>query len=162
MNGFSDVTIGMKVIGCQNIFLVVGCGEDNHRNPAQRFIGFNLFQHLSPVHAGEIEIEQDQVGVGRASIDALASQKSHGVNPIFGDMKLLGEIYRPDVSCVPIGDRYTMGPELATRAAEMIGAKVAIPIHYKTFPILVQDALGFRPKGIEVKELSPGETWRLA
>jgi L-ascorbate metabolism protein UlaG (beta-lactamase superfamily) len=76
-------------------------------------------------------------------------------------MKLIGEIYRPDVALIPIGDRYTMGPELASRAAEMIGAKVAIPMHYKTFPILAQDASGFRPKGIEVKELKPGETWRL-
>jgi L-ascorbate metabolism protein UlaG (beta-lactamase superfamily) len=84
-----------------------------------------------------------------------------GDTGIFGDMKLLGEIYRPDVALIPIGDRYTMGAELASRAAEMIGAKVAIPIHYRTFPILAQDATGFRPKGIEVKELQPGETWRL-
>ncbi len=84
-----------------------------------------------------------------------------GDTGIFGDMKLLGDIYRPDVACIPIGDRYTMGAELGSRAAEMIGAKVAIPIHYKTFPILAQDASGFRPKGIEVKELAPGETWRL-
>jgi L-ascorbate metabolism protein UlaG (beta-lactamase superfamily) len=84
-----------------------------------------------------------------------------GDTGIFGDMRLLGEIYKPDVACVPIGDRYTMGPELATRAAEMIGAKVAIPIHYKTFPILAQDAKGFRPQGIEVKELAPGESWHL-
>jgi len=79
-----------------------------------------------------------------------------GDTGIFSDMKLIGEIYEPDVLCIPIGDRYTMGPELATRAAEWIRPKVAIPMHYKTFPILVQDASGFKPKGIEVKELEPG------
>ena len=73
-------------------------------------------------------------------------------------MKMLGEIYQPDIACIPIGDLYTMGAELATRAAEWIGAKVAIPIHYKTFPILSQSAEGFEPKGVEVLELEPGQT----
>ena len=72
-----------------------------------------------------------------------------GDTGLFSDMKLIGEIYKPDVACIPIGDRYTMGPELATKAAEFIGAKVAIPIHFKTFPILAQDASGFKPAGVE-------------
>lgn len=82
-----------------------------------------------------------------------------GDTSLFGDMKLLGEIYRPDVACIPIGDRFTMGPELATRAAEMIRPKVAIPIHYKTWPLLKPDASGFTPSGVEVHEMNPGETW---
>ena len=82
-----------------------------------------------------------------------------GDTGLFSDMKMLGEIYKPDIACVPIGDRYTMDPELATMAAEWIGAKVAIPIHYKTFPILKQSAAGFEPKGIEVKEIEPGGSW---
>jgi L-ascorbate metabolism protein UlaG (beta-lactamase superfamily) len=83
-----------------------------------------------------------------------------GDTGLFGDMKLIGEIYRPDVACVPIGDRYTMGPDLATRAAELIRPRVAIPMHFGTFPVLVQDAKGFKPQGVEVKVLAPGETWR--
>ncbi len=82
-----------------------------------------------------------------------------GDTDIFSDMKMYGEIYKPDIVCIPIGDLFTMGPELATRAAEWIGAKVAIPIHYKTFPLLVQDASGFTPQGVEVKAMEPGETW---
>jgi L-ascorbate metabolism protein UlaG (beta-lactamase superfamily) len=82
-----------------------------------------------------------------------------GDTDLFSDMKLIGEIYRPQIAALPMGDRYTMGPELANRAAEWVGAKVAIPIHYRTFPVLLQDASGFRPKGIEVKVLEPGETW---
>ena len=79
-----------------------------------------------------------------------------GDTGLFSDMKMLGEIYRPDIACIPIGDLYTMGAELATKAAEWIGAKIAIPIHYKTFPILAQDASGFEPQGVEVLELQPG------
>ncbi len=84
-----------------------------------------------------------------------------GDTSLFGDMKLIGEIYKPDIACIPIGDRFTMGPELGTRAAEFIKPKVAIPIHYATFPgMLVPDASGFTPTGVEVKILEPGETWR--
>ncbi|MCZ6834714.1 MAG: MBL fold metallo-hydrolase, partial [Planctomycetota bacterium] len=82
-----------------------------------------------------------------------------GDTGLFGDMQLIGELYTPDIACIPIGDRFTMGPELATKAAELIRPKVAIPIHYKTWPPLVQEATGFRPEGIEVKEMNPGETW---
>jgi L-ascorbate metabolism protein UlaG (beta-lactamase superfamily) len=83
-----------------------------------------------------------------------------GDTTIFGDMKLLGEFYKPDIALVPVGDRFTMGPELATMSAELIKPKVAVPMHYGTFPIIRQDATGFTPKGMEVKELKPGETWR--
>jgi L-ascorbate metabolism protein UlaG (beta-lactamase superfamily) len=83
-----------------------------------------------------------------------------GDTTIFGDMKLLGEIYRPDITMVPIGDRFTMGPELATRATELIKPKVAIPMHYKTWPLLGQDAKGFTPKGVKVREMAPGESWQ--
>jgi L-ascorbate metabolism protein UlaG (beta-lactamase superfamily) len=83
-----------------------------------------------------------------------------GDTALFSDMKLLGEIYRPDVACIPVGDRFTMGPELGAKAAELIKPKVAVPIHYKTWPLLAQDISAFRPSGVEVKELEPGETWR--
>ena len=86
-----------------------------------------------------------------------------GDTGLFGDMKLLGEIYRPDIALIPCGDRFTMGPELATMAANMIQPKVAIPIHFGTWPLLVPDASGFAPKqGIEVKILSAGERWEYA
>lgn len=84
-----------------------------------------------------------------------------GDTGLFGDMRLIGEVYRPDVALVPIGDRYTMGPALATRAAEMIGAAVAIPIHYDTWPPIAQDPGAFAPKGVRVKVLKPGESWRV-
>ena len=82
-----------------------------------------------------------------------------GDTGLFSDMRLIGEIYKPQIAALPIGDRFTMGPELASRAAEMVGARYAIPIHYKTFPPLVQSADAFRPDGVTVRELAPGETW---
>lgn len=84
-----------------------------------------------------------------------------GDTGLFGDMKLLGELYEPDVALVPIGDRFTMGPEHASRAAEMIGAGIAVPIHYDTWPPIEQDPSDFSPSGVEVKVLSPGESFGL-
>ncbi len=82
-----------------------------------------------------------------------------GDTSLFSDMKLIGEVYKPDVAMVPCGDRFTMGPELATRAAELIKPKFAVPIHYRTFDALLQNADGFKPSGVEVKKLEPGESW---
>lgn len=82
-----------------------------------------------------------------------------GDTGLFSDMKLIGEIYKPDIALIPIGDRFTMGPELATRAAEMIAPKVAIPIHYGTFDALVQTPAAFTPAGVEVRVMTPGECW---
>ena len=83
-----------------------------------------------------------------------------GDTSLFGDMKLLGEIYQQDIAGIPIGDRFTMGPALATKAAELISPEVAIPIHYKTFDLLVQDASGFAPQDIAVRVLNPGQVWQ--
>jgi L-ascorbate metabolism protein UlaG (beta-lactamase superfamily) len=86
-----------------------------------------------------------------------------GDTALFSDLKLLGEIYRPDVALIPVGDRFTMGPELGTMAADFVAPKVAIPIHYGTWPLLTSDISAFAPKdGIEVKVMRPGEVWQYA
>jgi L-ascorbate metabolism protein UlaG (beta-lactamase superfamily) len=79
-----------------------------------------------------------------------------GDTGIFGDMRLIGEIHKPDIVILPIGDRFTMGPDDASRAAEMIGAPVAIPCHWNTWPPIEQDPADFAPKGVEVRVLEVG------
>jgi L-ascorbate metabolism protein UlaG (beta-lactamase superfamily) len=59
-----------------------------------------------------------------------------GDTDVFGDMALVGEMYRPDIAFMPIGGHYTMGAAGAARAAQMLGVKAVVPIHYGTFPIL--------------------------
>jgi L-ascorbate metabolism protein UlaG (beta-lactamase superfamily) len=77
-------------------------------------------------------------------------------------MRLIGEIYQPDIAFVPIGDRFTMGPAAAARACEFLGVRQAVPMHWGTFPLLTGTPAEFKrlvePKGIEVLELKPGET----
>ena len=66
-----------------------------------------------------------------------------GDTGIFGDMALIAEIHRPDVLILPIGDRFTMGPADATRAAEMVNAPIAIPCHFGTWPLIDIDPTRF-------------------
>lgn len=85
-----------------------------------------------------------------------------GDTALFSDMKLIRDLYRPDVALLPIGGRFTMGPKEAMMAANFIGAKVVIPMHYNTWPIIEQDAGMFkssieRTTDIEVRILKPGE-----
>jgi L-ascorbate metabolism protein UlaG (beta-lactamase superfamily) len=64
-----------------------------------------------------------------------------GDTDIFGDLALVAEIHRPDVVMVPIGDRFTMGPEVAALAVtRFLKPKAAIPCHYASFPPLEPDA----------------------
>ena len=55
---------------------------------------------------------------------------------VFGDMQLIGRIYEPDVAVLPIGDHYTMGPQEAAVALELLGVERCVPCHYGTFPLL--------------------------
>jgi len=83
-----------------------------------------------------------------------------GDTALFNDMRLIAELYQPNIAAVPIGDRYTMGGLHASRAADLINPRYAIPIHYKTFDQLDQTADAFKPMGVDVKEMQPGESWR--
>ncbi|MFC0283546.1 metal-dependent hydrolase [Camelimonas abortus] len=67
-----------------------------------------------------------------------------GDTAIFSDMALINELYAPDIAFVPIGDRFTMGPDHAAYAVrKFFTLKAVVPCHYATFPLLVQDAQKF-------------------
>ncbi|TFE00929.1 metal-dependent hydrolase [Jeotgalibacillus salarius] len=62
-----------------------------------------------------------------------------GDTALFGDMKLIGDRHPIDIAFLPIGDNFTMGPDDAAYAAELLQAKHVVPIHYNTFPPIKQD-----------------------
>ncbi len=85
-----------------------------------------------------------------------------GDTGLFGDMKFIGEYYKPDLLLIPIGGHFVMGPKDAAYATkELIKPKYAIRIHYGTFPVLrgtpqeYQAALG--PTPTQVFPISPGD-----
>ena len=84
-----------------------------------------------------------------------------GDTALFSDMKLIGQIEKPLVAAIPVGDRFTMSPRTGSMAAEFVKPEIAIPIHYKTFPLLNDDIAEFKPHGVQVKILEPGQTLTL-
>ena len=59
-----------------------------------------------------------------------------GDTGLFGTMPMIGELFDVDIAFLPIGDHYTMGPKLAAYACKLLKPKIAIPMHYGTFPVL--------------------------
>jgi L-ascorbate metabolism protein UlaG (beta-lactamase superfamily) len=85
-----------------------------------------------------------------------------GDTSLFGDMRIIGELHKPDIAFLPIGDRFTMGPDTAAIAAKWLGVKQVVPMHWGTFPLLTGTPAMLRQHlagaNIEVLELRPGET----
>ena len=75
-----------------------------------------------------------------------------GDTSLFRDLEVVAELYKPEIALVPIGGFYTLGPREAAKAVEYLKPRVVIPMHYGTFPVLVQEADGFIA---EVKKTSP-------
>jgi len=86
-----------------------------------------------------------------------------GDTGVFGDMKIIGELYQPELACLPIGDLYTMGPREAALAIRLLGVRHVIPMHYGTFPVLTGTPAMLRDltldvAGLEIHALRPGES----
>jgi L-ascorbate metabolism protein UlaG (beta-lactamase superfamily) len=79
---------------------------------------------------------------------------------VFGDMRIIGELYGPDVAILPIGGWFTMDVKQAAYAAKLLGVKRVIPEHYGTFPILTGTPAALQQQlsshNIEVIALEPG------
>ena len=90
-----------------------------------------------------------------------------GDTGIFASMETYGALFDLDLALLPIGDHFVMSPEQAAYAAALLKARRVIPMHYKTFPVLVQDASGFRDQiakrapNTQVDILAPGERLKI-
>jgi L-ascorbate metabolism protein UlaG (beta-lactamase superfamily) len=88
-----------------------------------------------------------------------------GDTNVFGDMRLIGELYQPQIALLPIGDLFTMSPREAAWAARLLNVKAVVPGHFATFPALTgtpgrlaEELRAQGAGGVEVIELKPGET----
>jgi L-ascorbate metabolism protein UlaG (beta-lactamase superfamily) len=86
-----------------------------------------------------------------------------GDTALFLDMKLIG-LGGLDLAILPIGDRFTMGPEDSIEAIKMLNPKRAAPCHYNTWPPIAQDASAWaegvkRQTAAEPVVLEPGQSF---
>ena len=79
---------------------------------------------------------------------------------VFGDMALIKRLYAPDVAVLPIGGHYTMGPNEAAVALELLGTNRCVPCHFGTFPVLTgsPDELRALAPNVTVEDVQPGGT----
>jgi L-ascorbate metabolism protein UlaG (beta-lactamase superfamily) len=151
--------------------------------PKEQLLGWNKSGTLTPIgdhikitmvraehsstlaHEGNVHFGGEPVGY---VIELETGYKIYhsGDTGVFGDIKMIGEYYKPDLALVCIGGWYTMGPvEAAYAIGTIMQPKMAIPMHYATFPQLKGtpqefiEALGNSP--VNVKVMNPGEVLKM-
>jgi L-ascorbate metabolism protein UlaG (beta-lactamase superfamily) len=103
-------------------------------------------------HHGSMTPENSYAGEPAGVIISIDGKNIYhtGDTGLFYDMKLIGEMTPIDYMLLPIGDNFTMGITDAVKAVELTSPKVAIPMHYNTFPVIKADPNEFKLK-TEVK-----------
>jgi L-ascorbate metabolism protein UlaG (beta-lactamase superfamily) len=134
------------------------------------FVDGVSFTMTPAVHSSSLEVEGEGFYGGSSAgfvigMDGLKIYHA-GDTALFSDMNLIRELYHPDVALLPIGGRYTMGISEAMIAANFIGAKTVIPIHYNTWDKITADAGAFRQAierttDMKVNVLKPGESMEI-
>lgn len=138
-------------------------------------IGFNIGGTVqlkdvavSMVEATHTASVQDETGVHYAGVStgfvlSIADGPvlyHSGDTSVFGDMKLIAQLYKPEIAMLPIGGFYTMGPREAALAVEFLQPKKVLPIHFGTFPALTgtpKELAALIDSKIEVILCEPGE-----
>lgn len=85
-----------------------------------------------------------------------------GDTAVFGDMKLIHDLYQPSIVMLPIGGHYTMGPKEAALAVKLLAPQVVLPLHFGTFPPLIgtpKDLAALVGAGVKVVDWSPGDSY---
>ena len=154
-----EVSVWLGKKGLQN---VIGMNPGGTLN----VMGLSITM-VPAMHSSSVEEDGQIVYLGVATGYVIKFEEGltiyfSGDTSVFGDMRLIGEMYRPQIAFLCIGDLYTMGPEQAAKACELLGVKQVVPMHYGTFPALTGTPATLRelvgPKGVQVLELKPGET----
>jgi L-ascorbate metabolism protein UlaG (beta-lactamase superfamily) len=162
-------TTGAKVLGMVELmawFSQNGIAEDN-------LIAFNK--------GGTVEVDGVRYSMTNAFHSSAAPDGTYAGEPtgvvvhvddtsvyfagdtcVFGDMALIARLYQPKVAVLPIGDHFTMGPEEAAIALELLGHPRCVPCHWGTFPPLVgrPDRLAALTESV-VEQIEPGDTVEL-
>jgi L-ascorbate metabolism protein UlaG (beta-lactamase superfamily) len=140
-------TVGMNLGGTVQLREVAATMvEAKHSSAAQDKDG----DHYAGVAAGFVLTIKDGPVIYHA-----------GDTAVFGDMRLIAELYHPTVAILPIGGHYTMGPHEAALAVRYLQPRSVLPIHFGTVPQLTGTPVELAaqiPADVEVVRWTPGET----
>jgi len=155
--GFPKDQVGMDTLGNAGGEISLFDGEVK--------VDFVQAIHSSSVDSGK---DQEALAYGGSPVGFVIQIKDGptiyhtGDTAYFTDMNLIGKQFHPDVALINIGGHFGMEPAQAAQAAEAVHAKLVIPHHYKTFPVLTQSADGFfkllDQRHINHVEMTPGQS----
>ena len=125
---------------------------------------FGTVKFTQAFHSSSFTTEDGEIIYGGMPAGVLFTSEGKtiyhaGDTALFGDMKLIGERNNIDVAFLPIGDNFTMGPEDAAYAVQLLKPQIVVPVHYNTFPPIKQDPQIFKNlvETAEVQLLSAGD-----
>jgi L-ascorbate metabolism protein UlaG (beta-lactamase superfamily) len=121
---------------------------------------------VAAVHSSSIDNEKGAryAGIAAGFVLTIAAGPvlyHAGDTAVFGDMKLIHDLYQPEVAMLPIGGRFTMGPKEAALAVRLLEPKIVLPLHFGTFPPLTgtpDQLAALVDADVQVTRLSPGES----
>ena len=133
-------------------------------------LGFVKLTMVNALHSCSIKDGDQMLYGGEAAGYVLTLKDGRtayfaGDTALFGDMALIGDFFHPELAFLPIGDHFTMGPDAAAYAVQLLKVKQVVPMHYGTFPALTgtpdQLKAKVQDKGVEVLVMKQGEpiTW---
>jgi L-ascorbate metabolism protein UlaG (beta-lactamase superfamily) len=140
---------------CNSLFICVNelanyCSENGFRAHNMHIGGAHNFEFgrvkFTIAHHGTVTPDNKYAGVAAGVIITLDGKNIYhtGDTGLFIDMKLIGEMHPIDYLLLPIGDNFTMGLTDAVKAVELVNPKVAIPMHYKTWPVIDAEPMEFK------------------
>jgi L-ascorbate metabolism protein UlaG (beta-lactamase superfamily) len=144
--------------GCRSHPLHIGGGAD---------FDFGRVK-LTIAHHGSTGPKGESLGSPAGVLLSIGGRKIYhaGDTGLFLDMKLISEMNGPiDAALLPIGDNFTMGIDDAVKAAEFVGARVTIPMHYGTFAYIQADPREFvkrvEARGLAAAVVDPGGSYEI-
>lgn len=141
--------------GAETIDLMPGGGVD---------LPWGRIQMTPAIHSSALELpggENRAMGVASGYLIRVSGRSVYhaGDTALFGDMALIGR-GGLDLALLPIGDRYTMGPRDAVEALKLLRPRLAVPMHYDSFPTIRQNPRDFAARaaefGHQVQVMTPG------
>lgn len=156
----------LAMVELANIFEKSGCDVIGFNIGGSVKIGETTVTMTAATHSSGADEQGFEGAAGTPTgfvIDSGNTVYHAGDTGLFGDMSLIGELYPLDLALLPIGGFYTMDVVQAAKAVALLKPKLAIPMHFNTWPPIKADPAAFKSlveknTKTQVRILKPGET----